>query len=473
MGYSEFNENINSTSEKVRNLIDEKKDILIVSSSSCDGIISASVLIRSIWKSGGKASARFVNNFTQESIDQLKNEDHEFYFFTDIGTGFTELFNKLFSKNWVTIDHKKLSFAEMATDDNSAILNPWKYDIDGRKEISSGGICYLVAKNLDKKFAELSPLAIVSALGDCQDVGDKRSLIGLNNEILDISKKSGVIRTDIDLLLSFNESLPIHESIANTFVPYLRGLTCNGSKCLEVLKKTNIPLKKNGRWRTIAETTQEEKFLIIETIKDFLNSQINGNIEKIESMLIGFNYFLPTEEYGSHVYEARRFSELLSSCALSKKTGLGMSICLGERSGALQEAATDEQEFKNGSHKLVSKILKEKWRFSDKGSHVIINADGIIEPDYVGYLSRLLTSHYQINNNKVIIMKMAIDEDYSKYLLGSLHESIDVEQMTRELSDKIDGITITFSNKDGQMIINPLQEDSLMSIILKQFKISL
>ena len=70
-------------------------------------------------------------------------------------------------------------------------------------------------------------------------------------------------------------------------------------------------------------------------------------------------------------------------------------------------------------------------------------------------------------------MKTAIDEDYSKYLLGSLHESIDVEQMTKELSDKIDGITITFSNKDGQMIINPLQEDSLMSIILKQFKISL
>jgi single-stranded-DNA-specific exonuclease len=190
-------------------------------------------------------------------------------------------------------------------------------------------------------------------------------------------------------------------------------------------------------------------------------------------MLIGYNYFLPTEEYGSHVYEARRFSELLSSCALSKKTGLGMSICLGERSGALQEAATDEQEFKNGSHKLVSKILKEKWRFSDKGSHIIINVDGIIEADYVGYLSRLLTSHYQFNNNKVIIMKTAIDEDYSKYLLGSLHESIDIEQMTKELSDKIEGITITFSNSDGQMIINPVQEDSLMSIIMKQFKISL
>jgi len=89
----------------------------------------------------------------------------------------------------------------------------------------------------------------------------------------------------------------------------------------------------------------------------------------------------------------------------------------------------------------------------------------------VGYLTRLLTSYYQYNNNKIIIMKTAIDEDNSKYLLGSFHENIDVEQMAKELSDKIDGIKITFSNRDGQMIINPFQEDSLMSIILKQFKI--
>jgi RecJ-like exonuclease len=180
MGYNEFYENVNIICEKVRNLIDERKDILIISSSSCDGIISASILISSIWKSGGKASTRFENNLTLESIDQLKKEDHEFYLFTDIGTGFTELFNRLFSKNWAIFDHKKLSFSEVTIDDNNAVLNPWKYDIDGRNEISSGGIAYFVAKNLNKKFSDLSSLAIISALGDSQDVGDKKSLIGLN-----------------------------------------------------------------------------------------------------------------------------------------------------------------------------------------------------------------------------------------------------------------------------------------------------
>jgi hypothetical protein len=147
-----------------------------------------------------------------------------------------------------------------------------------------------------------------------------------------------------------------------------------------------------------------------------------------------------------------------------------MSICLGERSDSLEEAELDVQQFNKSSQKLISRILREKWRIFDKGLCLFINADGIIEPDYVGYLSRLLSSHYQFMN-KVIIMKTAIDENYSKYFFSSLlKESIDVEQMTKELSDSVDGISLTFNNVDGHIIIPLAQENSLMSIILKQIK---
>jgi RecJ-like exonuclease len=414
-----------------------------------------------------------VNKVSQESIADLKNEDHEFYLFTELGTGSSELFNKFFSNEWIVLDHRKLSFAEIATDDNNAILNPWKYEIDGDNEVTSGGISYLLVKSMDKKFTDLSPLAIVSALGEYQDVGDKRSLIGLNNEILKDSEKNGFMQTDIDLLLSFNESLPIHESIANTSIPYLYGITSNSDKCLELMKNTNINLKKDERWKTIADLNQEEKFLIIESIKNHLSSQMNRNVENLENILIGYTYVLPTEEYGSHLYDARRFSELLNSCALSMKSGIGLSICLGERTESLKEAERDLQQFKNSSQKLVSKILKEKWRISDKGLFVFISADGIIEPDYVGYvgyLSRLLTSHYQFMN-KVIIMKIVIDENYSKYFLSSGYGgNMDVEQMAKELSNTIDGSTVTFSNADGQIIIPSPQEDTLISIISKLIK---
>lgn len=470
MGYSEFHDNVNSISETIKNLVDDRKDVLIVSNSSCDGIVSASLLIKAIWKLGGKGTARFLNKFDSEIFTDIKNEDHDFYFFTDMGSGLSELFNKLFTKNWVTLDHKKISITEIAIDDNNAILNPWKYDIDGDKEITSGGISYLLVKNLDKRFSDLSPLAVVSALGDYQDVGDKRSLVGLNNEILKDSKKDGLIQTDIDLLLSFNEFLPIHESIASTYVPYLYGLTSNSDKCLDLLRKTKIALKKDGRLKTICDINQEEKFLILETIKGHLSSQIDASIDNLENILIGNTFVLPAEEHGSHLYDARRFSELLNSCSLNNKTGLGMAICLGDRSSSLDEAERDVQEFNSNSQKLISKILKEKWRIFDKGLYLFINAEGIIEPDYVGHVSRLLSSHYQFMN-KVIIMKTAIDENYSKYFFSSLLKGvIDVQQMTKELSESVSGITMTFNNAEGQIVVPPAQEDSLMAIIQKQIK---
>jgi hypothetical protein len=45
-----------------------------------------------------------------------------------------------------------------------------------------------------------------------------------------------------------------------------------------------------------------------------------------------------------------------------------------------------------------------------------------------------------------------------------------VEQMTKELSDSVDDISVTFNNVDGHIIIPPAQENSMMSIILKQIK---
>lgn len=470
MGFNEFQDNVNSISDKIKNLVDNRKDVLIVSNSSCDGIISASLLIKAIWSLGGKGTARFLTRFDEEIFSELKREDHEFYFFTDIGSGFSEYFNKLFSKRWITLDHKKISMAEIAIDDNNSILNPWKYDIDGDKEITSGGISYFLVKNLDKRFSDLSPLAIVSALGEYQDVGEKRSLVGLNKDILEHSKNKGLIQTDIDLLLSFNEYFPIHESIANTYVPYLNGLTSNSDKCLDLLRKTGINLKKDGRLKTICDINQEEKMLIIEAIKSHLSSQLNSNIDRFERIMIGHTYVLPAEERGSYVYDARRYSELLNLCAINNKTGLGISVCLGDRSSILDDAESDVQEFNSNAQKMISKILKEKWRILDKGLYVFINADGIIEPGYVGHLWRSLCSYYQIMN-KVVIMKTSIDENYSKYFISSLiNGAIDIQQMTKELYESIRGIRLTFNNFEGQIAVPRAEEDSMMSIIHNQIK---
>jgi len=90
MGHNEFYGNINSISEKVKDLINDRKDTLIISNSSCDGIVSASLLTSAIWRLGGKATARIMNKPTRDSFEDLKKEDHEFYLFTEVGSGLSD-----------------------------------------------------------------------------------------------------------------------------------------------------------------------------------------------------------------------------------------------------------------------------------------------------------------------------------------------------------------------------------------------
>ena len=68
-------------------------------------------------------------------------------------------------------------------------------------------------------------------------------------------------------------------------------------------------------------------------------------------------------------------------------------------------------------------------------------------------------------------MKTAIDENYSKYFFSAaLQGAIDVQQMTKELSESVSGITITFNNAEGEIVVPTAQEESLMAIIHKQIK---
>ena len=59
--------------------------------------------------------------------------------------------------------------------DNQNVINSWKYGIDGGLDICAGGMAYLASEALDERNSELSAIAIVSALGDRQDQGERKS----------------------------------------------------------------------------------------------------------------------------------------------------------------------------------------------------------------------------------------------------------------------------------------------------------
>ena len=112
-----------------------------------------------------------------------------------MGGGFGEQLDQNLGDNWVVLDHHQISEKEK---DNPRVINAWKFGIDGGLEICAGGMAYLAAMALDNKNSDLSALAVVAALGDRQDQGERKSFTGKNYEIASTAKDLGLLDIDLD-----------------------------------------------------------------------------------------------------------------------------------------------------------------------------------------------------------------------------------------------------------------------------------
>ncbi|NWG36069.1 DHH family phosphoesterase, partial [Nitrososphaera sp.] len=188
--------------DKIRSVVEAGSEIAVVTHIDADGITSGSIMATALARMGAKYTVRTVSDMNPATIDRMKAEDHEFYIITDLGGGMAANFRKALGDKWVVIDHHQIPEQEIVTDDAGQVMNAWKYGIDGGIEVPAGGMAYMVASALDRKNRDLSCLAVVSAVGDRQDQGDKRSFTGLNSEILDTAKSMGLVNVDLDIMLT-------------------------------------------------------------------------------------------------------------------------------------------------------------------------------------------------------------------------------------------------------------------------------
>src|ERR687887_845230 len=289
MGVNQLYQALKPFCEKINSVIENGNQISIISHLDADGIASASIISTSLARLGANCSVRTVSDMTLNVIEQMRYENHDFYIITDLGAGMANELLKALDKKWVIIDHHQIPKQEIAAEYTDQILNAWKYDINGGNEICAGGMAYMVANALDRKNKDLSSIAIVSAIGDRQDQGDKKSLIGLNLEIVKIAQSLGLISIDLDLMLTGRETRPLHEALAYTSFPYIDGLTWNREACHALLKNAGLKLKDNGRWRVLAEFSQEEKSSILDAIATFVATS-NKNSTSVVDDLIGYVY---------------------------------------------------------------------------------------------------------------------------------------------------------------------------------------
>ncbi len=431
-----LDESLSFFKDKISDCIKSRKSISVTTHIDCDGLTSGSIITKALIRAGARCTVRTSKEFSKKVIDSLKKDSRDFHVITDLAGGFANNLDESLGENWIVLDHHQISEKEH---DNQKVINAWKYDMDGGTEICAGGMAYLAAMALDDKNSDLSAIAVVSALGDRQDQGERKSFIGKNYEIANTAKEEGLVDIDLDLLLVGRETRPLVDALAFTSQPFIEGLTWNRDACLSLLNSSGIQLKEGGRWRVPAELNDEEKRLVIETITKFTSGK---NATEIMSELIGYTYTFPREDKRSFLRDGREFSTMLNSCGRISRSGVGIAVCMGDRNKILREAETILTDYRKIIREYMNILTNERWRVSESKTCVMVNGEGIVPEMMTGTISSLIAGSPK-NAGKIVILRTGGEENTIKFSsrksFGCKSE-INLSELMRTGAEKFDGV---------------------------------
>jgi len=426
-----------------------------------DGLSSGAILGKALYREKIPFQITVLRQLEKKEISKIskKVQDYEnFLIFSDFGSGqylelLVELVNRLGFSSFLILDHhipqnvsnkeEIKSIEEIYENTRNWHINPYFYEIDGSNEISGAGLCYYFAKTLNQLNIDLSPLAIVGAIGDLQNQGLNKSFVGLNNCILEDAVNSGLIEVVNDL--NFSSLQPLNEAIAYSKELNLPGLSKDVNRSLIFLKTLGILMEDSeGNIKTLSELSQDEKQIISSAIIEYATIKLDMEPKKIIKKLIANRYILKEEASGSELHDAKDFSKLLNACGRTQNSSLGIAIAMGNRKEIYQKS---KEALKNYKQKLVQGLswIQENNKIQEKDSIQYFFGEDVIPENIIGTItSMLIFEHFKgVDKSKPIFgLTKRSDEDVYK-VSGRAHESlinqgINLSQAIRDACEKSD-----------------------------------
>lgn len=384
--------------------IDKDKSIKIISHYDCDGISSGAILCKTLEELGYKFNIEFVQQLTENYIEQISNIFEEIIFFTDLGSSQAEFMSRFLADKTVFIlDHH-------SCDSNDSIenhANPHNFGITSPKEISGAGVVYFFCKELYPEIVNYSHLAVIGSIGDVQE---NNGFIGLNNIIFQDAISSRKIEILQGPRMFGIQTKPIMKILAYSNDYKIPGFYKNEKVVQEFLDHIGI------EW--FKDVENEKKYLknyfeLNENDKQILNDAL---IEKSKGTafskdMIGNVYKISNNELGPTV-DAKEFSTLLNSCGRLNRAELGIGVCL-EDINKTKEAIELKQNYSNEINSLVrwfdDRISNEEdVKITD--NYIIINARNEVSSNMIGTLASILSKSNRFKAGMVIV-SMARNED--------------------------------------------------------------
>lgn len=411
-----FNESLKVASEVLK----DSKFVLIISHHDADGLSAAGLLAKSLMRLGVLFHIRILFQPTYSIISSLLKSESSVLVFCDMGSGQIDQIIKVFKdypdrrRQVIILDHHQ-PLLEDFEDSEIVHVNPMLFGFDGAEEISASGVTYFVARALDEKNKDLSSLALVGALGDKQDKEENHGFYGLNREILEDGKSVEAIVEIEDIRIFGRERDPIPLALEYTIDPLVPGVSLSPETCNKFLSGLNIPLKKDGVWRTISDLSDEEKQKLLEAIVEKIAEKRREDKTSISKEIFGKEYIFPQESKDSYTRNAREYDALISSCGRSSKNGVGVSICLGDRGETYKEGVKIFNEYRAKFARSLQWFINNEKKAVEQLKHIqFIDGRGVVDEFIISHLASVIAINRLLSPEKPLLTLAGFSEDLVK-----------------------------------------------------------
>jgi RecJ-like exonuclease len=231
-------------------------------------------------------------------------------------------------------------------------------------------------------------VAVVGALGDLQDKYDQRMLGGMNERIVEEATKAGILTVEKDLIFFGRETRPIHRMLSSTTTPFIPGISGEEGNSLAFLKNLNIESRNGEKWRALRDLSDDEKRRLCTALADYLLSK---GLRFDVSDLIGNVYVLNHEEPWTPLRDAREFAVLLNATGRMDRSSLGVTVCMGDRGSAFEEAVKVLEDYRRTIGKYLGWVMEKPERMREMENIYVVYGENFINDKIVGAISSILS----------------------------------------------------------------------------------
>jgi len=393
--------------------------IRFVTHNDADGLSSGGILASLALRSGARFKISSEKKLDDKLIARLVKEKTSLIVFSDFGSGYLDIIHESLKQDIIVFDHH----LTMEYDGPNIVhINPMLHDIDGARDIAASGVCYFFAKAIDPENKDLACLGLLGALGDQQDKGERKSLIGLNKIIEAEAEEKHLLEKRVGLVFYGYETRPLAKAIAYTTIPYIPGLSGNESNCVAFLKQIGIEIINGDNLRALADLEDTE---ITHLFSALSNHMVNNGCDSDSiHQLIGTIYTFKLEEPSTPLRSGREYGSLLNACGRMNKQGVGLSVALGDRNEALSEAHETLELYRKTIGEALDWVQLNE-RVEEWDNIYVIRAEDHVNDTVIGVVSGILLSQGILKKKKPIIATAYSEDEQLKVSARGIEELVE------------------------------------------------